>query len=51
MTKVKAVINPTGGQSYNPAVKDHKVLLKGVAKKEEELVEKDLKDLQKIRPM
>ena len=49
--KVKAVINPTGGQSYNPAVKDHKVLLRGVAKKEEELVEKDLKDLQKIRPM
>ena len=49
--KVKAVINPTGGQSYNPAVKDHKVLLKGVAKKEEECVEKDLRDLQKTRPL
>ena len=50
-TNVKSVINPTGGQSYNPALKDHKNLLKKVAKKEEEIVEKNLKDLKKVRPL
>ena len=48
---VKAVINPTGGHSYNPSVKDHKKLLKEVASTEEQIVEKNLKELRKLRPL
>ena len=48
---VKAVINPAGGLSYNPSSKDHKKLLKSVATKEEEIVEKNLKELKKLRPL
>lgn len=47
---VKAVILPKGGHSYNPNIKDHKSLLKEVAQIEETLVEKELKDLQKLKP-
>lgn len=36
---VKSVINPIGGLSYNPSMKEHKNLLIEVAKKEEEAVE------------
>ena len=49
--KVKAVILPKGGLSYNPTDKDHKALLRKVALKEEEIVEKNLKDLKKVRPL
>lgn len=49
--KIKAVILPKGGVSYNPNSKDHKALLKTVAMKEEEIVEKNLKDLKKVRPL
>lgn len=48
---IKAVILPKGGVSYNPSSKEHKALLKTVAIKEEEIVEKNLKDLKKVRPL
>jgi hypothetical protein len=48
---VKAVINPIGGLSYNPSMKDHKSLLIEVAKKEEEIVAENLKDLKRTRPL
>lgn len=37
-TKVKTVVLPKGGQSYNPKSGEHKKLLKDVAVKEEEIV-------------
>ena len=37
---VKAVIKPRGGQSYNPTLKDHGLLLKDAAKAEEAIIEK-----------
>ena len=49
--KIKAVMLPKGGLSYNPRAADHKALLKTVAAKEEEIVEKNLRDLQKVRPL
>jgi len=48
---VKAVVLPTGGQSYNPSVKDHKNLLKKVSEKEEEQVQKNLKNLKSLHPL
>jgi len=48
---VKQVINPKGGLSYNPSHKDHKLLLKNVAVKEEELVKANLKELRKSHPL
>ena len=48
---VKAVINPKGGHSYNPSLNDHKKLLKEVAATEEKIVEANLKDLKKLRPL
>ena len=47
---VKSVILPAGGQSYNPNIADHKALLKNLAKIEETGVEKELKDLKKLKP-
>lgn len=49
--KIKAVILPKGGLSYNPLSKEHKALLKTVASKEEEIVAKNLADLKKVRPL
>lgn len=43
--KVKQVIVPKGGHSYNPNAADHKKLLKEVAGKEEEIVQKRLENL------
>jgi len=48
--KVKTVMVPSGGQSYNPSIKEHKRLLKDVVKVEEKQVETELKDLKKLRP-
>jgi hypothetical protein len=42
---------PKGGLSYNPRADQHKALLRTVAQKEEEIVEKNLKDLKKVRPL
>ena len=36
--KVKSVVMPKGGQSYNPLANDHTALLKEAATKEEEEV-------------
>lgn len=48
---VKQVINPIGGLSYNPSMKEHKSLLIEVAKVEEKAVADNLKDLKKSRPL
>ena len=48
--KVKTVIAPAGGQSYNPNAADHKKLLKKVAEKEEEIAQKRLESLKALRP-
>lgn len=48
--RVKPVINPAGGQSYNPALKDHKSLLQQVAQREEQIIEKNLKELRTTQP-
>lgn len=44
------MILPAGGQSYNPNIADHKSLLKNLATVEEKQVEKELKDLKKLKP-
>lgn len=49
--KVKAVMVPIGGQSYNPSLRDHKQLLKDIASTEEEQVKKHLKELKKLNPL
>ena len=43
--RVKPLINPKGGISYNPSVKDHKNLLKNVVETEEKQIEKEAKHL------
>jgi len=48
---VKQVILPVGGQSYNPSNQAHKSLLNQVADKEQQIVEKDLKDVLQRRPL
>ena len=48
--KVQAVIKPTNGQSVNPHYEKHQHLLKAVADKEEEIIQKNLKELRAIRP-
>lgn len=48
--KVKQVVAPKGGQSYNPKSNDHKKLLKDVAVKEEEIVQERLEKLRQLRP-
>ena len=47
---VKAVIQPKSGQSYNPQFDKHQELLQEVAQREEEIIEKNMKDLKTIRP-
>ena len=47
---VKAVIQPKSGQSYNPQFDKHQELLQEVAQKEEEIIEKNMKELKTIRP-
>ena len=49
MVKVKQVIVPEGGLSYNPSLKDHKKSLINAVKKEEEQVEKQMKELKVVR--
>ena len=41
MSKVKAVINPEGGQSFNPSLTDHSKVLKQVVKEEEQEIEEN----------
>lgn len=48
---VQAVVKPTSGQSYNPHYEKHQRLLKEVADKEEEIIQKSLKELKAIRPL
>ena len=48
--KVRAVVLPKGGQSYNPSANDHKKQLKEVADKEQEEVQKRVESLKKVRP-
>lgn len=47
---VRAVMNPKSGQSYNPQFDKHQELLHEVADKEEEIIEKNMKELKTIRP-
>lgn len=48
--KVKAVVAPKSGQSYNPQFDKHQALLQEVAKKEEDIIEKNMNELRVIRP-
>ena len=48
--KVKNVINPTSGVSYNPNFDSHQNLLKEVVEKEEEIIKKSQKELKVRRP-
>lgn len=49
--KVRNVMNPKQGHSYNPAMKDHKSLLREVVEVEEKIVQENLKDMKKTRPL
>ena len=51
MVNVKPVVLPVGGQSYNPSIKDHKLLLKDVAVTEEVCVAKDLLSMKRVKPL
>lgn len=44
VTKVKAVIQPMGGHSFNPSASAHKQVLSQVLKEEKTEVERDMKD-------
>ena len=48
--RVKQVVLPKGGQSYNPKADDHKVLLKQVADTEQDIIDKEMAELRKNRP-
>lgn len=43
MTKVRAVMLPEGGQSYNPSATEHQKTLKKIVVRESEDIEKRLK--------
>ena len=43
MPKVKAILNPLGGQSYNPSASSHKSVLKQVIAEEEKDIETNYK--------
>lgn len=43
MPKVKAVIVPEGGQSFNPSAADHGKVLKKIVTREAAEIEKELK--------
>lgn len=47
---VKAVVDPKSGHSYNPQFEKHQELLEEVAQKEEDIIEKNMKELKTIRP-
>lgn len=49
--KVRNVMNPKQGHSYNPTMKDHKALLREVVEVEEKIIEDNLKDMKKTRPL
>ena len=49
--KVRNVMNPKQGHSYNPTMKDHKALLSEVVEVEEKIIEDNLKDMKKTRPL
>lgn len=44
-------MNPKQGHSYNPAMKDHKQLLHEVVEVEEKIIQENLKDIKKTRPL
>jgi ribosomal protein L12E/L44/L45/RPP1/RPP2 len=44
-------MNPKQGHSYNPAMKDHKSLLREVVELEEKIIDENLKDMKKTRPL
>ena len=44
-------MNPKQGHSYNPTMKDHRSLLREVVEVEEKIIEDNLKDMKKTRPL
>lgn len=43
-------MNPSGGQSYHPSYQKHKELLKEVAQTEQDIIDKNMRELKLVRP-
>ena len=48
--RVKAVMNPHGGQSYNPSAKDHHKLIEEVVSEEKREIEEELRRKKMMYP-